>query len=322
MSTVEGDLHVDHEPDSGTAVAPFMRRAPRISQADVFQAADALLIEGHRPTIDRVRMRLGRGSPNTINDHLDAWWTKLGARLRDLPGREFPQLPERVARSLQQLWNEALDGARETLLGVLRERAQALAESEEALASRTREIVEREHATATRAAALEDSLVLAREQLAAANQRAQALERSLEERDAECSRLRARIESLEANCADARAKLDDVAAAHHAERVQLQERHAAAEQHWLLEVDRSRQLAKEAAKRHERQVGELRGQITELQSERDHFREQWVDVRSELKTAAAVREQLEERIRTIIDQKPGRAPTRSTRKRARPRKTL
>jgi CheY-like chemotaxis protein len=30
------------------------------------------------------------------------------------------------------------------------------------------------------------------------------LERSLEERDAECSRLRARIESLEANCADAR----------------------------------------------------------------------------------------------------------------------
>ena len=24
---------------------------------------------------------LGRGSPNTINEHLDAWWLKLGARL-------------------------------------------------------------------------------------------------------------------------------------------------------------------------------------------------------------------------------------------------
>jgi Plasmid replication region DNA-binding N-term len=70
-------------------------------------------VEGHRPTIDRVRMRLGRGSPNTINDHLDAWWGKLGARLRDLPGREFPQLPERVGQSLQRLWSEALEGAHE-----------------------------------------------------------------------------------------------------------------------------------------------------------------------------------------------------------------
>ncbi len=74
----------------------FARRAPRISRVDVFQAADALLVEGHRPTIDRVQMKLGRGSPNTINDHLDVWWTKLGSRLRDLPGQEFPHLPERV----------------------------------------------------------------------------------------------------------------------------------------------------------------------------------------------------------------------------------
>jgi hypothetical protein len=69
---------------------PLPQRAPRISQADVFRAADELLIEGHRPTIDRVRMRLGRGSPNTINDHMDLWWTKLGSRLRDLPGGMFP----------------------------------------------------------------------------------------------------------------------------------------------------------------------------------------------------------------------------------------
>jgi hypothetical protein len=39
---------------------------------------------------------------------LDHWWAKLGVRLRDLPGQEFPQLPERVACSMQQLWNEAL----------------------------------------------------------------------------------------------------------------------------------------------------------------------------------------------------------------------
>ena len=99
----------DGDDDEGLdAPATAVRRSPRIGQADVFRAADELLLEGNRPTIDRVRMRLGRGSPNTINEHLDAWWLKLGARLRDIPGREFPQLPERTAQALLTLWNEAL----------------------------------------------------------------------------------------------------------------------------------------------------------------------------------------------------------------------
>jgi len=84
----------------------------------------------YRPTfdrVDRVRMRLGRGSPSTINDHLDAWGAKLGSRLRDLPGHEFPQLPERVAHTLQQLWNNALEGAHQALQDALCEREQTLA---------------------------------------------------------------------------------------------------------------------------------------------------------------------------------------------------
>jgi hypothetical protein len=95
---------VDDESEPGARdPLPASRRAPRLSEADVFAAADELLIAGHRPTIDRVRMRLGRGSPNTINDHLDTWWGRVGARLRDIPGREFPQLPDSVAQILQKL---------------------------------------------------------------------------------------------------------------------------------------------------------------------------------------------------------------------------
>lgn len=197
-----------------------------------------------RSTIDRMRMHLGRGSPNTINDHLDAWWVKLGSRLRDVPGHEFPQLPERIARTLQQLWNDALDGARETLQATVLEREQALAEREQAFEERNRQLTEREQATAARMCALEESLSLAGEQLAVANQRARALETSVQERDCEGHRLRARTESLEAECADGRTKFDAAAVAHHGERVQLQERYAAAERHWLLEVDRARQPSK------------------------------------------------------------------------------
>lgn len=278
-------------------MAPFARRAPRISQADVFRAADELLVEGHRPTIDRVRMRLGRGSPNTINDHLDDWWAKLGSRLRDVPGHEFPQLPERIGRTLQQLWNEALDGAREVLQGTLAEREQTFDARERALEILDRQLDERDQATVQRAAALEDSLALAREQLAVANQRAERLETTLQERAAECVRLSGRIEPLETIVTELRTKLEASAATHQAERARLEERHAATEKHWLTEVDRARQLAKEAAIEHERQIKELRGQTDHLQAERDQLRQQLQESRSEIKTAVAVREQLEERLR-------------------------
>jgi chromosome segregation ATPase len=297
MSTVESDLHIEDEHETDGAVAPLVRRAPRISQSDVFRAADELLLDGRRPTIDRVRMRLGRGSPNTINDHLDAWWAKLGARLRDLPGREFPQLPERIAYTLQQLWNEALEGAREALQATLLEREQSLAQHEAALQERAQQLTEREQAAAVRGSALEESLSLAREQLSATNQRAAGLEKSLQERDGECARIRTQLERLDASATEARAQFDAAAAAHHGERAQLQERYARAESHWLLEVDRARQQAKEAAKDHERDMKELRRRVEALQGEREQLRQDLLEVRAECKMAVAVREQLEERLR-------------------------
>jgi Plasmid replication region DNA-binding N-term len=314
MSTESTPAATHDDDDAPAALAA--RRAPRISQADVFRAADELLVQGDRPTIDRVRMRMGRGSPNTINDHLDAWWTKLGARLRDLPGHEFPQLPERVAHTLQQLWNEALDEARAALQDTLHEREQALLAREQALKARSQQLGEREQGGAIRAAALEESVALAREQLSAANRRADNLEVTLEERDRECYRLRSRIEALDASCADLRGKIDAAAASHQTERTKLQEQYTAAEARWLMEVDRARQVAKETAREFEWQVKELRGQIGPLQTERDHLRQELIVARSDLKTATAVREQLEERLRVMKN-----PPVRSSRNAGPQRKT-
>jgi hypothetical protein len=112
-------------PAYGTTRAP---RSPRLSRADVFQAADAVLLAGGRVTIDRVRNHLGRGSPNTIQEHLDVWWTQLGSRLRDIPGREFPELPDEVAKALQGLWNTALDRAYAAIDGKAATRDAELAE--------------------------------------------------------------------------------------------------------------------------------------------------------------------------------------------------
>jgi chromosome segregation ATPase len=262
----------------------------------VFQAADALLIEGHKPTIDRVRMRIGRGSPNTIQEHLEVWWTHLGSRLRDVPGREFPELPERVALALQKLWNEALDSAHEALGEKVSTRERSLVEREEALGVREQQFLEQEQAAIARAAAQEESLALAREQLLAANQRADRLEASLTGRETECERQRVRIDALETDAAQLRQKSEAAAAAHQAERTKLDERHAATEGRWLVEIDHARQAAKEAAREQERQSKEWRAQMSQLQAEREELKKHLQEARSEARTHMTERAQLEKQL--------------------------
>jgi len=82
-----------------------------ITAVDVDRAADALLRDGERPTIEKVRHRIGRGSPNTINPLLDQWWSRLAGRL-DAGPAALHRLPEPVAHAAEGLWLQALDEAR------------------------------------------------------------------------------------------------------------------------------------------------------------------------------------------------------------------
>ena len=92
--------------------APVLGPSPRgITQSDVSHAADSLLRLGHRPTINKVRGKIGKGSPNTINPLLDAWWKTLSARLDSGPAA-LHRLPETVAHVAEALWMQALDEGR------------------------------------------------------------------------------------------------------------------------------------------------------------------------------------------------------------------
>jgi len=287
-------------------------RAPRIAQTDVFRAADELLLEGHRPTIDRVRMRLGRGSPNTINDHLDAWWARLGARLRDVPGREFPQLPERVAASLQQLWNDALEGAQEALKSAADTRQRDLAERERALRMRQAQQEEAERVAEARRTALEESLVLVRSQLTDAARRNESLDQSLQERDSALVLWRERVEKLETAAGELSQKLDAERATHIAERSKLESRHDAAERRWLAEVDRARQDLKETDRQRQSLSTDFARQTTVL----EQVRHELAEVRAALRTSTEVRSQLEERIKLLSSKRPPEKAPRTTVKRA------
>jgi hypothetical protein len=82
-----------------------------VSGRDVELAAGALLREGERPTIEKIREKIGRGSPNTINPLLDAWWKRLASRL-DAGPAALHRLPESVAHVAEALWMQALDEGR------------------------------------------------------------------------------------------------------------------------------------------------------------------------------------------------------------------
>jgi hypothetical protein len=82
-----------------------------ITSSDVSHAADTLLRAGERPTIEKVRLKIGKGSPNTINPLLDAWWKTLSARLDSGPAA-LHRLPETVAHVAEALWMQALEEGR------------------------------------------------------------------------------------------------------------------------------------------------------------------------------------------------------------------
>ena len=262
-----------------------VRRAPRITREQVFAAAWELATEGHRPTIERVRMRLGggvpRGSPNTVNAWLNEWWSHLALRLRDKPGVAIPALPERVSGALEALWNEALAAARDDQKATLKEREQALAAREHALEERAERIAEQERMLASRAAALEEALALARGQLVAANRRAETLEAGELEKAAE-------IAALRKQCSVREAEIHKLQALLESERERLNRRYDAAEARWLTEIDQVRQSAKEQGQELKRLAADHRT----LRQDRDQLQRELARSQASLTSALRERDRL------------------------------
>ena len=68
-----------------------------ITYEQVATVADALVGQGEKPSIQRIREQLGTGSPNTIHRHLKAW------RATQAPAeRQAVKLPDELASALAQ----------------------------------------------------------------------------------------------------------------------------------------------------------------------------------------------------------------------------
>ena len=95
-----------------------------VPESDVFAAADAVLARGERPTVERVRIELGRGSPARVGQLLEQWWEHLAQRLKGYA--LLPELPGEVAQGFAEVWRVALAHADATARAALAEEQNAL----------------------------------------------------------------------------------------------------------------------------------------------------------------------------------------------------
>lgn len=216
-----------------------------ITETDVWNACDVLLLEGARPTIERVRQKIGRGSPNTVGPCLDTWFKHLGGRIKD-PGvfAAPPDVPEPIQQAARHVWEMALDETRRDFdLRLQQAMAAAVAQ------------VQAEQARS--AHAYSDAL--------AANARSQQLRAELVARDATLEAEKLAHAGTAAHLESARQQIDELRGRLEAESTSLatlrdlarrevaaaDERSAGAERRAALEIEGERNLRSKAEKRME-----------------------------------------------------------------------
>ncbi len=213
-----------------------------ITERDVHQAVDDLVAGGERPTVERVRARLGTGSPNTVIRHLDTWWSSLGSRLRQRAREDGrPNVPGAVDELFQRCWITALDAATEHALAtVAGERANL--ESAKGAWEAQREADARDVAQhrAARAAAEQETATSAAAATAMGEQ-LRILSEQLEDLRRQRDAAHARNELLDQQLAAVRTELEHQQSQRASEREELQTHLRAIENRSLAEVDRARQ---------------------------------------------------------------------------------
>lgn len=249
------------------------------TQAHVTAAADALLFAGERPTIERVRARLGAGSPNAIATKLDRWWSELATRVRAAQAVE--SAPDPIHALVRDLWAAALSHARQDADAAVGAERAALAVARAALdAERQAQVIQRQAADAEcqRLVVQRDEALLRLEDSGRALEDARAMTASLtvllEQAQAQLAGSEQRADALAREFAQVSDRLE-------AERAAARAHDQAQAEHWAAEVDRGRSEANAA-----------RAELATVRSqEREHRRRELDAVRADARTAREVLEQ-------------------------------
>lgn len=229
-------------------------RGPRgVQMEEVWAAADAVLKLGERPTIERVRQHLGRGSPNTVGPMLDGWYGSLAKRLQS-PGDAVEQdggaevpLPAPVVRAAKAIWGRALQHADERAMAQFTEARRELNKQAEALRQAQDVLAQETQRLADRSEGYELAMQARDAQIAEMGRLVQELQQQLAGSQEMLAASRAESKQLRLAADAERRRQEEMEVNHHAERTRLEERAQAQERRLNAEVDRVRQESKRLA---------------------------------------------------------------------------
>lgn len=284
-----------------------------VPENDVFAAADAVLARGERPTVERVRLELGRGSPARVGALLDQWWEQLAERLRG--ETRLPGLPAEVAQAFVAIWQQAITLAQGVAEQGLASQRQVLMEEREALVA----LEARARLDVAQARQQTAEAVMARQ---GAETRLADMEQLLAQRQTQIDDLRGQRDELLAQRNEARGQVENLQHQVHDTRVQAeqvreeQQRYTReVEDRAYREIDRTREenkgLTLQLKESHGKQQV-LQQALVDNQAELSTAREQctaaqlqWQAVMEQLEQARTTSLQLTEQRQSLEDRMQG-----------------
>jgi hypothetical protein len=257
-----------------------------VQQEEVWAAADQLIADGLRPTIERVRLKIGRGSPNTVSPMLDAWFATLGSRLgvTDEKKATVGELPGPVRQMMSKLWESALLSAQGVAEQSLLQTEQTLVAQRTAIELRASDLAIREQGLQQRQSAQDEMLQLARIQIVDLSTRLEQSQALTNRRDAEIDALQLKLSDLDKQRVTDLRRSEEENKRHVDERRQLEEHATITERRLMTELDRERQESKRL--KLSLQQSEHRAEIVgnQFQAEKQSLAQKLIDVESELRS--------------------------------------
>lgn len=233
--------------------------AAGVPETDVFKAADAVLARGERPTVERVRTELGRGSPARVGQLLEQWWEQLALRLKG--HALLPELPGDVAQAFAEAWRLALAHAATSAEAALTEQQNTLFAEQTSLTQERKlwEIA----LTAAQADLAEGMSKLAQTELQLAERQG-----LVEQLTAQAADTRQQRDQLQVQLERRQSELDAL----RADLIATQAHIRAAEDRAHQQVDQARQELKALGQQQERARREHAKRLAGLTTERDALR--------------------------------------------------
>ncbi|MDP9014233.1 MAG: DNA-binding protein [Pseudomonadota bacterium] len=261
-----------------------------ITETDVWRAADALLLEGARPTIERIRTKIGRGSPNTVSPYLETYFRSLGARIADpMAFSAPPALPDPIAEAAKHFWEAALTAARAEQSNLADQALASLDKIRNDLESERIQLREYSAKITAQSEAKEAALQLLHLQASDLQSRVDSLTKELSQSKMTIENLRSEVSQAAADRQQLQLKLDTERVKFEASRDEQAVRMEAHQKLWATQIDDARQAAKQQRDRHtqlEREtlirIDDLTRSLADANLERNQLSTQRVAMESEI----------------------------------------